>query len=513
IDRVRAFDALQTSEERIRSIVNNSLEGIITFFRTGAIASFNPAAETIFGFKAQEIMEQNIHQVLPDLFDAGGKVKPDLISGPHSLLGQLTETTGRHADGHPFPVDLALSELQIPERRKNPRTEIGRRPTLYIGMVRDITERKQFEEALRNERDHTAQIIERTPALVVSMTLDGTTRSVNPAVERTTGYTPAQLIGKNWWRTLFPGHQYRQVEQLFQDMKEEPVRNRELVMTIRSGEQRVVAWSTIQRFDERGTLVENIGFGTDITVQKQVEKELIRAARKAEESNRLKSDFLSIISHELRTPLTVMIGSTPLLMDENDLPESKELVNIVRDIDTSGKHLLALIDDLLDFSKIEAGKMDLVKELFSIREFMDGLIPACQMIAQNKNLTIQTEVEIKVWADKVRLKQIIFNLLSNAIKFTDQGKIHVRVRPEAGNAVFEVEDTGCGIAEDDLEVIFEAFRQVDASTTREASGTGLGLAITRRLVKLHGGIITVSSHAGQGSQFRFTIPLKNTGDF
>ncbi len=509
IDRVRTFDALQTSEERIRSIVNNSLEGLITFYRDGKIASFNPAAEKIFGYPAEEMLNSCLSNVFPNLCDATGDIKPNLLSGDGSLLGRLVEETGQNKQGTHFPVDLAVSEIKFPERRKGHRSETGDRPFLYTAMVRDITQRKGFEDALLNERDYTMRIIERTPALVVGLGLDGTTRFVNPAVVRTTGFHSADLIGKNWWRTVLPEEDFEQTKVLFEAMQKGPVLNHEMVLTTRNNEKCIVSWSNIQRFGEQGQLEENIGFGTDVTEQKRVEKQLIAAARRAEESNRLKSDFLSIISHELRTPLTVMLGSTPLLLNAEDLPDQDEVVSIARDIDSSGKHLLALIDDLLDFSKVEAGKMGLNLDAFSIRQFMDQLIPACQMIAQKKGLIIFSEVEdFDLLADKVRLKQIIFNLLSNAIKFTDKGKITVRVRQENNNAFFEVEDTGCGIEENDLRYIFDVFRQVDASTTRAASGTGLGLAITKELVELHQGTISVESTLGEGSAFRFVLPLK-----
>ncbi|QPJ61813.1 MAG: PAS domain S-box protein [Candidatus Nitronauta litoralis] len=509
LDRVRTFDALQNSEERIRSIVNNSLEGLITFYRNGKIASFNPAAEKIFGYPAEEAIKNSLATVFPNLCDTAGEIKEHLLSGDDSLLGRLVEETGQNKQGNHFPVDLAVSEIKFPERRKANRSESGDRPSLYTAMVRDITQRKGFEEALRNERDYTMRIIERTPALVVGLGLDGTTRFVNPAVERTTGFQAGDLIGQNWWRTVLPGEAYKQTEALFDAMQKGPVLNHEIVLTARNKEKRVVSWSNIQRLGDQGQLEENIGFGTDVTEQKRVEKQLIAAARKAEESNRLKSDFLSIISHELRTPLTVMLGSTPLLLNAEDLPDPDEIVNISRDIDSSGKHLLALIDDLLDFSKVEAGKMGLSLDELSIGDFMEQLIPACQMIAQKKGLMIFSEVEdFNLLADKVRLKQIIFNLLSNAIKFTDEGSITVRVRKEQNKAVFEVEDTGCGISENDVRYIFDVFRQVDASTTRAASGTGLGLAITKELVELHQGTIAVESTFGKGSVFRFVLPLE-----
>jgi PAS domain S-box-containing protein len=509
LDRVRTFDALQTSEERIRSIVNNSLEGLITFYRDGKIASFNPAAEEIFGYPADEALNNSLKTVFPNLCDTDGEIKEHLLSGNDSLVGRLVEETGQSKQGNHFPVDLAVSEIKFPERRKGNRSDSGDRPALYTAMVRDITQRKGFEEALRNERDYTTRIIERTPALVVGLGLDGTTRFVNPAAERTTGFKSRDLIGQNWWRTVLPGEDFKQTEALFDEMKKGSVLNHEMVLTTRNDEKRVVSWSNIQRLGEQGQLEENIGFGTDVTEQKRVEKQLIAAARKAEESNRLKSDFLSIISHELRTPLTVMLGSTPLLLNAEDLPDPDEIVSIARDVDSSGKHLLALIDDLLDFSKVEAGKMGLNLDEFSIHEFMEQLIPACQMIAQKKGLMIFSEVEeFNLLADKVRLKQIIFNLLSNAIKFTDKGNISVRVRQEENMAHFEVEDTGCGISENDVPYIFDVFRQVDASTTRAASGTGLGLAITKELVELHQGTIAVESTLGEGSVFQFVLPLQ-----
>jgi PAS domain S-box-containing protein len=408
-----------------------------------------------------------------------------------------------------FPIDLSISEIQMPERRRTPRSDQSPRPTLYLGMVRDITQRKHFEEVLRNERDYTTRIIERTPALVVGLSPDGITRFTNPAVEKTTGYSASELIGKNWWSMLFPEKSDKQVEQLHQLKSKGPVRNVELELSTRSGETRIVTWSNIPRFNENGKLEETIGFGTDITEQKKVEQNLKLAAKKAEESNRLKSDFLSVISHELRTPLTVMLGNTPLLTQRHELPEQNEIVSIALDIENSGKHLLALIDDLLDFSKIEANKMELYPEWFSVKNLMEDVVSSYQVIARQKELPIVLEMDnIKICADKIRIKQIIFNLLSNAVKFTDEGRIEIKVTQEGSQAVFRVQDTGVGLSPDDIAVIFDLFRQVDESPTRAASGTGLGLAIAKKLVEMHDGQISVQSTLGEGSIFTFSIPLE-----
>ena len=509
IDRARNFDALQYSEEQIRSILTNALEGIITFDMFGSVKSVNPAAESIFGYQSKAVIGKNIRLLIPNLCRESDMRKGNFLTSQRNLIGKITEMTGEHKNGDLFPIDLSISEIQMPERRRTPRSDQSPRATQYLGMVRDITQRKSFEEALRNERDYSARIIERTPALVVGLSPDGVTRFTNPAVGKTTGYSAEELIGKNWWSTLFPEKSDTQVEQLRQLKSKGPARNVELELSTRSGETRVVAWSNIHRFNEGGQLVETIGFGTDITEQKKVEQNLMLAAKKADESNRLKSDFLSVISHELRTPLTVMLGNTPLLTQGHDLPEQNEIVSIALDIENSGKHLLSLIDDLLDFSKIEADKMELYPEWFSVKNLMEDVVSSYQNIAKQKGLPIVLAMDnIEICADKIRIKQIIFNLLSNAVKFTDEGRVEIKVTQEGPQAVFHVQDTGVGLSQDDITVIFDLFRQVDESPTRAASGTGLGLAIAKKLVEMHGGQISVQSTLGEGSIFTFSIPLE-----
>ena len=204
-----------------------------------------------------------------------------------------------------------------------------------------------------------------------------------------------------------------------------------------------------------------------------------------------------------------MLGNTPLLSQQHELPDQDEIVSIALDIENSGKHLLSLIDDLLDFSKIEADKMELYPEWFSVKNLMEDVVSSYQIIARQKGLSIVLEMDdIKICADQIRIKQIIFNLLSNAVKFTDEGKIEVKVIQKDSQAVFHVQDTGVGLSQDEINVIFDLFRQVDESPTRAASGTGLGLAIAKKLVEMHDGKISVQSTPGKGSIFTFSIPLE-----
>ena len=237
-------------------------------------------------------------------------------------------------------------------------------------------------------------------------------------------------------------------------------------------------------------------------------RQALKAAKEeAEKANRIKSEFLNVISHELRTPLTVILGNTPLLTDPEDLPAPEDIAEMARDMEQDGQHLLTLINDLLDISKIEAGGLDLRPRAISATEAVTDAVDTVHGLAERKGLFLTAEPgEGKVLADPVRLKQILLNLLSNAIKFTDQGGVTVRARPQDDFVAFEVRDTGVGMRPEDLPVVFDMFRQVDSSDTRNAAGTGLGLAITKKLVEMHGGEIRVESEEGEGSAFTFTIP-------
>lgn len=255
------------------------------------------------------------------------------------------------------------------------------------------------------------------------------------------------------------------------------------------------------------------GFNRTAADIKEKGEGLKKAREKAEEANRIKSDFLNMMSHELRTPLTAIMGNLPLLTDEKDMPDAQEVAEIARDMEKSGMHLLSLINDLLDISKIEAGKMKLNMEAVSAASIIKDAVSTISVLAQKKGIAVETGMgDMEIQADPIRLKQILLNLLSNAVKFTDKGGIRVSVERDGDFVRFEVEDTGCGIRENDLPIVFEAFRQVDGSSTRNAQGTGLGLGITKKLVELHEGRISVASRFGEGSVFAFTLPAVNMGE-
>jgi PAS domain S-box-containing protein len=235
------------------------------------------------------------------------------------------------------------------------------------------------------------------------------------------------------------------------------------------------------------------------------------SSQELEKANRLKSEFLASMSHELRTPINAIMGYTSLLADRIYGDVNDRQGEGLRRISASAQHLLALINDILDLAKIEAGKMPLHLAPVSIASVVAEISQQVEPIVRRKALSFVADVPNGLPAmvsDETKIKQILLNLLSNAVKFTHHGVVVVRVRPEDGMVRVDVQDSGIGILPEDLEGIWEDFRQVDQSRTREFGGTGLGLSITRKLIRALGGSVRVESVYGEGSTFSVALPLQ-----
>jgi signal transduction histidine kinase len=240
-------------------------------------------------------------------------------------------------------------------------------------------------------------------------------------------------------------------------------------------------------------------------------EEIQEKSRQVEEASKHKSQFLANMSHELRTPLNAILGYTELVLDGiyGDAPE--KMRNVLERIQTNGKHLLGLINDVLDLSKIEAGQLVLSLNDYSIKDMMQGVYVAVEPLAGNKKLNFKLEVPPDLppaRGDERRLSQVLLNLVGNAIKFTDTGEVALKASTANGSYTVAVADTGPGIAEADQAKIFEEFQQSESAHTKAKGGTGLGLAIAKRIVEMHGGRLWVESSLGTGSTFFFTVPLR-----
>jgi signal transduction histidine kinase len=240
-------------------------------------------------------------------------------------------------------------------------------------------------------------------------------------------------------------------------------------------------------------------------------REIEDKSRQLEAASRHKSEFLANMSHELRTPLNAIIGFSEVLAEQMFGPVNDKQSDYLGDILESGRHLLALINDILDLSKIEAGRMELEIGEFDLPAAIDNTLTLVRERAHRRGIVLERAVDEglgKISADERKVKQVLLNLLSNALKFTPEGgQVAVRATTRDEMAEVSVTDTGVGIAPEDQATVFEEFRQV-GTAEKKAEGTGLGLAISRKFIELHGGRIRVTSMLGRGSTFAFTLPLQ-----
>ena len=250
--------------------------------------------------------------------------------------------------------------------------------------------------------------------------------------------------------------------------------------------------------------------------ERETTTELQALNERLERATRAKSEFVANMSHELRTPMNAILGFVEMILDEvyGDIPAN--LKDPLTDVQTNGKHLLRLINDVLDLSKIEAGRMELSLAEYSVQDIVQTVRVSLQSLAAEKGLRFVADVQEDIplaTGDGKRITQCLLNLASNALKFTRQGSVEICVTLDGQTLLYRVKDTGIGIPKDQLENVFAEFRQVDATITREFGGTGLGLSITKKFVEMHGGRIWVESELGKGSMFYFSIPLRvETGD-
>ena len=495
-ERTRMEDSLRRSEARLRSYLDAAMEGFFVSDDEGRYVDVNRAACQTLGYSREEILAWRVSDVVPD---------------GHPLTAASREafrTVRRTGLFHGAMVLRHKERGAILAEINAVRLDHGR----YLGVIRDVTERRRAEEALRASTSRLTALVRALPDLAFILDGDGVYREVVAAADERLLVRPAgELVGRGI-RALMPGEP---AERLLAALRG----------TVETGQPRIVEFPLSvpagARWFEGRTQPLPPDFGPvpmvlmvlrDVTERVLAAERLAAAKELAESANRAKSAFLATMSHELRTPLNAIIGFSEIMAHEMFGPlGNARYGDYARHIQNSGTHLLDLINDVLDMSKLEAGRYTLEDKSIDVMD----LLHACAALAAVPALQGGVTLDIVpardlpgLRADDRALRQVVLNLLSNAVKFTPPtGRVTIAAAlREDGGLAITVADTGIGIAPEALRSIAEPFHQADSSISRRFGGTGLGLSISRNLVELHGGTLSIDSAPGRGTTVTVLLP-------
>lgn len=520
------------AEQWLAAIVESSDDAILGESMSGIITSWNAAAKRIFGYETAEAVGKPVSMLAWPGEEEQIEVFLEKLRRGERV--EHFEVARRHKSGRKIMVSLSLSPIVASEG-----SVIG-----IAKIARDITERKTSEQVLAAselrfltlteqqavdraevlaERKFR-ELIENAPDAILQVDSAGSILIANRTAETMFRYSREELIGKGV-DLLVPdanraGHAAHRRAFASAGMTRPMGLGLDLLAQRKDGSTFPVEISLSPVRNEAGVNVTAVI--RDVTERKQTEQrvrtlqesymtELEARQKEAERLNRLKSEFMASISHELRTPLHTIIGFAELLEEEAEASLSEKQRRFLHHIHTDSEHLLSLINDVLDLSRIEAGGLHLRAEALSLQEIVTQSLNAIRPYANSKAVSVREggQLEVGVWADPTRLRQILYNLLSNGAKFTKAGgEVWVEAVVEGSSVKITVGDTGLGIAPEECIRIFDKFYQVGFTPVGVREGTGLGLAICKQLVEMQGGEIWVESKPQKGSRFHFTLPYR-----
>jgi PAS domain S-box-containing protein len=508
--RMKAEKELRLSEQRFRRIAENAKD-VVYRYRVQPDIVFeyvSPSTTAITGYTPEEYYARPtlaLEATHPDdipILRAYGE-SPDLYQKP-AIIRWI------HKNGSVIWTEQMMTPIYNEEGKI----------VAVEGIARDITERKKIEEELKESQDFTSSLLDNAPNPILVVNTDSTIRYVNPALERLTGFSAAEVIGKNtphpWWSE---GMDKNYTSGFQEQIMHEPYSS-EARLVKKNGDYFWASLTSIPVVRD-GKTRYLLSSWIDITESKQAKEELqhlyqsekeLREALEVEISKR--TEFTRALVHELKTPLTPVLASSELLMEELKGARAP-LPDLVKNISQGANNLNRRVDELLDLAKSEIGTLTLDMKPVDLLQLLHEVVVYMEPIALSGKLSLESYFPPSfplISADEDRLRQILLNLLNNAVKYTSEGgKVILRAREEENSIVVEVEDNGSGMDTEEQKRLFQPYYRLERDRER-FSGLGLGLALSKMLVELHGGAMWVKSRKGEGSIFSFSIPKIATGE-
>jgi len=570
----RMANAVQERQQEVERIIQSMLDGMITIDTHGRIQRFNRAAERIFGYQSQEVIGQNVSMLMPepDHSRHDSYLRNYLTEGTAKIIGIGREVQGLRKDGTLFDMDLSISEIAFDGQRsfigtirdisrrkqdeatiRETATRLERQHQVYTSLSGLLGARGlALDDAIRMITEDATQALAVGRAGIWQLRHDDKELYCLDLYEaEQQRHADAMILRHDDYPVYFNILKQKHVidaDNAYTDYRTagfaesylQPLGIGAMLDIPVQHEGEVVGVLCLEHLGgERHWHADEQQFGRaiaslitlllEIDQRKRMEQNIHKKNIELNRANRMKSEFLANMSHELRTPLNAIIGFSEVMLDGLAGEMNAEQLEYTGDIHTSGEHLLVLINDILDLSKIEAGKMKLQATEVRLAEIAHACLTIVREKASNHGITLKLDIEHApdtALLDEQKCKQMLFNLLSNAVKFSDRGgTVTLSMRRVARDAVtarvssdaqqwlaISVADQGIGIRDADLDLLFQAFQQLENPLTKSHEGTGLGLALVKRLAELHGGGVDVSSIFGKGSCFTIWLPMQSNND-
>ncbi len=504
---------LRESEARFRLVVEAAPGGLLMCDAEGRIQLVNTRLAEMFGYLPGSLEGQSVGRLMPEALRPGLLTRLRQIQGPSAT--EVYEA--QHTDGHSFPIEIAINPVQ---------TSQG---TMRLAAIQDISARRAAER--REAASHAllrGVVDAASDFAIVATDTTGLITLFNTGAQQLLGYEVDEMVGHQTPLCYHlpqeiaaraseiataSGHSPSGFAVLVHELAQGHTTAREWTYRRKDGSSLRVMLTLAGIYDADGQVQGYMGISYSIGARKEAEQLMRKAREHAEAASRAKSEFLANMSHEIRTPLNAVLGMAQLIGLTELSKEQRDYVNM---IDSAGKALLGILNDILDFSRIEAGRLALTEAPFQLADLINSVAGIMNISARDKDIevaiSVAPEIPPTLHGDQLRLQQVLVNLVGNAIKFTSGGEVTLKIeqvkRTEDNITLrFSVTDTGIGMTEEQIGRLFRPFTQADNSITRRFGGSGLGLVISERLVEMMGGKIGVQSYPGRGSSFRFTIRL------